>query len=149
MARASIRQLIIDDVVTTLKTSGLVQGVTDDIPDTPADYAKPEPSHAWVFESGETSDYENLVSKNEPTLNLIVAITYRFQPAHLHRTGRALLAELQSTMMADHARGGHAWLTLEADNAMGLVPESSQPLGLLTTEWAIRYRRNWKDPFAK
>lgn len=145
----SIRQRIVTNIVDTIKGAGLVRGVEDA---EPWDYTKVPLPYAWVIEGVETVDAGLLESRAECVLRVLVQIAFPFSSSDaqrtLYRTGRRLLAEMQELMMRDLRRGGFAFLTLEAGNSIGSLEASEKPVGVLTTEWDVKYHRRNNDPYS-
>jgi len=145
----SIRQRIIADVVQTVQGSGLVRGVEDA---EPWNYLTVPLPYAWVVEGGEFVSLENLDSRADCRLTVLVQIAYPFASNDaqrtLYRVGRRLLADMQELLMRDYTRGGWAFFTREVNNAIGTLEASERPIGILTTEWEVNYHRNNRDPYS-
>lgn len=145
----SIRQRIISDVVQTVQGSGLVRGVEDA---EPWNYLTVPLPYAWVIEGGEFVTLENLDSRADCRLTVLVQMAFGFRSNDaqrtLYRVGRRLLADVQELMMVDYTRGGYAFFTREVSNAIAAVEASEKPVGILTTEWEINYHRQNRDPYS-
>lgn len=144
----SVRQRIISDVVSTVQASGLVRGVEDS---EPWNYLAVPLPYAWVVEGYESIALENLDSKADCRLSVLIQVAFPFASNDaqrtLYRVGRRLLADVQELMMRDYSRGGWAFFTRETSNSIGSLEASEKQVGILTCEYEVQYHRNNRDPY--
>lgn len=147
MANESRRELVIANRVAVLQASGFFRGVTDE---EPFEYLRPDPPWCWLFDGDEVQDNQKITTKTECELVLHVHQTFIYKPGDpvrdLYKLGRVLLADMQELWMADVRCGGAAWLTLEHKNSIGRPANCDKPVGILATEWMVRYHRNYQNP---
>lgn len=144
----SIRQRIVTNVVQTVSGTGLFRSVVDS---EPFDFTTGDRPRAWVIEGNESVAY-NTESKVDCDLTVLIQMAFDFASSDPQRTlyklGRHYLARVQAAMTVDLKRGGVAFFTQEQGNGIGTVDgQPNKPIGVLTSEWVVRYHRNNRNPF--
>jgi len=155
----SVRQAIIDNVVNTIRESGVVADAVDSRPGSPEELAQrcTAGGFAWVYEGEEEPDETQTTSTINCDLPVTVQIAYRFDSSdpqrRIDRVGREKFADLTVAMHADIGRGqnaagqNNAVVTLEAGNGIGeLDLEDAHNVGILTSDWIIKYHRRRDNP---
>lgn len=162
---SSIREGILLDIVEVLAARPEIKGVIDDVPFDYAHPPRPRPSHgkqahpfAYVFE-GEEMPNSDETSLAQCDLQVTVEVTYEYSKTDGARgmkpTGRALLAAIQTALMADPNRGSQA-LTSSATavkraqrtrELFNAIEETAvDGLGVVVTRWGVQYLRDFQDP---
>lgn len=157
---SSVRQWVIDNIVTTLTAENVVGEAVDSRPSGPDEYSERCTSRgfAWVFEGEEAPDETQMTDHIACDLPITVQVAYRFDShdpqRRIDRLGREKMAALSKALHADIGRGttpdgtqNLAFVTLEAGNSIGeLDLEGANNVGILTSDWLVKYMRHRNDP---
>jgi len=151
----TIRQRLMDDIVQTLLSSGVVVAAADS---EPWDYSNTPVPYAWVYEGDEQINNNSFVQHITCTVPVMIQVIFNFESAiperRLHPLGRKYLAKVEQAMMKDYERGtnesgqANAFFTLEGSNQIAEVEGvEGREIGVVMSRWQVRYFRNRFNPY--